>query len=686
MNTITPDQMTKASHATGARNWRQETHGSGITWLWLDCEGTGTNVISEAVLRELDMILDRMTQDLPKALVIRSAKTKDFAAGADIDGFASLQREDTLDLLSQGHAVLDKMSGLAFPTIAVIDGAALGGGFELALAYDHRIGVEGASVGFPEIQLGLHPGLGGTFRLTSLIDPVQAMKLMLTGKTAHTEKAKSLGIFDAVVPDRHIDSAVLAAAHGDMQPHRSGLKAAAFTTRPARSLAGNKMRSESEKRAPRKHYPAPFALIDLWENHGGDTKKMQDAEIASFATLLESATAQNLIRIFFLRRDLKKASRGDANIRHVHVIGAGTMGAEIAAWCALKGKPVTLQDVDLKPLGEAVQTAQKVFEARHLSEIEARDAHDRMMPDPSGLGVARADLIIEAAPEHPELKEQIYAGLKTSLKRDAILATNTSSLQLETLAASAPVANRFAGLHFFNPASKMMLVEVVSHKGTDPEVTDRLASFVEGIGKLAVEVNDYPGFLVNRILTPYLMEAMVLLDEGNSKEEIDHAALDFGMPMGPLTLADQIGLDVCLHVGDSLRANLAKPMPEAPEWLLDKVRAGETGKKANKGIYDWSDGTPNSENESLKISEDMIDRLILPMCDAAVECLRMGVVQDRDTVDAAMILGTGWAPFRGGPMHYAHIRGETEIRDRLNTLAKRFGDRFSPDAGWKDFT
>ncbi|MEQ9240147.1 3-hydroxyacyl-CoA dehydrogenase NAD-binding domain-containing protein [Roseovarius indicus] len=680
LDQITPDEVTDAPTAPDARHWRKELRDDQIV-LWLDCADTGTNVISEEVLRELDTLLDDAKAATPKALVIRSAKPGGFAAGADIDGFADLRGDDAVEMLQQGHAVLDKLAELPFPTVAVVHGATLGGGFELALACDYRIGIEGVKLGFPEIQLGLHPGLGGTFRLTSLIDPTEAMQMMLTGKTAHDRKAKKLGILDALVPERHVEAATEAAASGKMERDHGGFRASALRTGVARNLAATRMRAESEKKAPRAHFPAPFALIDLWEDHGDDPAEMQKAEIASFAELLNSPTAQNLIRVFFLRRNLKVAGKGDDGIAHVHVIGAGAMGAEIAAWSAMQGKRVTIEDVKLAPLGATIRRATKIYERKHLKGIEKRDALDRLMPDPQGLGRARADLVIEAAPEKLELKEKIYASLADVMKPGAILATNTSSLKLADLVSAAPDAKRFAGLHFFNPVSQMPLVEVVSHKKASADTLDRLAAFTTGVDRLPARVKDYPGFLVNRVLAPYLMEAMVMLDEGYAKEEIDRAALTFGMPMGPATLADQVGLDICLEVANSMQSGLDIAVADTPAWLPEKVEKGETGKKAGKGLYDYDSETP-PDTPADGPDQAIIDRLILPMCNAAIECLRKGVAPDADTIDGAVIFGTGWAPFRGGPLHYAKTR--RDVPKTLEQLADRHGPRFTPDPGWGD--
>lgn len=656
----------------------------GIGWLILDKRDAGTNTISEPVLRELDEHLARVEQEAPEVLVIRSGKLGGFAAGADIDSFADLGEGDAAEMLREGHRVLDRLESLSCPTVAIVHGQALGAGFELALACDWRIAIDGATFGFPEVQLGLHPGLGGTFRLTERIDPTEAMTLMLTGKNAHTAKAKKLGIADVITEERHAAAAARACAKGEVDRSDGGLKSKAFGLGQARRLAARQMRSKTEEKAPKEHYPAPHALVDLWEMHGGDRKAMQEGEIKSFAHLLTTDTAQNLIRVFFLRRKLKERAKGDDDIAHVHVVGAGEMGAEIATHAAIKGKRVTLGDVDLETLGKAVKVASRVCKEGHLSDIETRDALDRLMPDPNGYGIGRADLVIEAVPEDAELKAKIYEGVCGKMKPGAILATNTSSLRLKKLAEGVAAPERFAGLHFFNPVSKMQLIEVVVAEATDDRTRQRLAAYCGEIERLPAPVGDYPGFLVNRALTPYLMEALVLLEEGIDKEVIDSAATRFGMPMGPVALADQVGLDISLDVAESLKAELEKPMPDIPERLRKMVDEGKTGKKAGEGFYDWSQGTPKPETDDTG-PEDLTDRLILPMLDACVECLRKDVAEDEDEVDAAMIFATGFAPFRGGPMKYARDRGPAEIRERLAQLAERHGPRFAPDEGWSRF-
>lgn len=676
-------ELGPARNAPRHGNWRMARDSDDIAWLVLDVPDTGTNTVSDSVLRELDERLTEIEADMLRAVVIRSAKPGGFAAGADIKAFGDMTTDAARDLQESGHGVLDRLEALSCPSIAVVHGAALGAGFELALACDHRIGVDGASFGFPEVRLGLHPGLGGTFRLTGLIAPDEAMTLMLTGKTAHTKKAKKLGIVDEVTEERPVRAAVEAMV-GDDTARSHGFRGKAFELGTARSLAARRMRSQTEDEAPKADYPAPHRLIDIWEEHGGDARAMQKAEIASFSELLETDTSRNLVRVFFLRQTLKSAGDGASGIARVHVVGAGEMGAEIAAWAAVQGKRVTLSDLSNEALGKAVRKAVKVCDGAHLDSAETRDALDRLMPDPKGHGLARADLVIEALPEDPDLKRKVYADLATRMRDDAILATNTSSLSLADLATGMNDAHRFAGLHFFNPVSKMQLVEVVGHDGTDQATADRLAAFCTEIDRLPARVSDAPGFLVNRALMPYLMEALLLMEEGVPKEVIDRAAQRFGMPMGPVALADQVGLDVCLDVAESLQGRLDKPLPEIPARLRDLVDEGNTGKKAGRGFYGWSDGAPDpGRDEDGDAPDDLTDRLILPLCDACVTCLRKDVARSEDEIDGAMIFATGFAPFRGGPLQYARTRGVAEVRERLTELAETHGPRFQPDEGWQ---
>ncbi len=314
-----------------------------------------------------------------------------------------------------------------------------------------------------------------------------------------------------------------------------------------------------------------------------------------------------------------------------------------------------------------------------------RDALDRLIPDMAGDGVRMADLIIEAVPEKLELKQKVYAALEPNMKPGAILATNTSSIPLQDLRTTLRSPQRLVGLHFFNPVSRLQLVEVVSHDEVDPQVLSDALAFVGAIDRLPLPVKSSPGFLVNRALTPYMLEAMIMLDEKVDKTTIDAAAEKFGMPMGPIELADQVGLDICLAVGDMLRAKFGDALPAAPDWLREKVKKGELGRKSGKGFYEWKDGKAQKAPVTVQPTPDMTDRMILPMSNVCVACLREGIVDNADVVDGAMIFGTGYAPFRGGPLAYARSRGVADVVAALQGLANRYGDRFKPDSGWDQF-
>ncbi len=671
------------------RHFKLTRDADGVAWLLFDREGAGANTLSADVLAEFDTVLAALESERPTGLVIRSAKTSGFIAGADVNEFRGATDPAAVEAqIARAHAVVDRLEAVKFPTVAVIHGFCLGGGLEVALACQMRIAIDGARFGFPEVMLGLHPGLGGTARFTELVNPMQAMTLMLTGKTIDARRAKSLGLVDAVTEERHVRNAVKDAVSGRLRRSRPGFLNKLLNAGPVRGFLASRMRAEAAKAAPAEHYPAPYSLIDLWEKHGGDKAAMLAAEKTSFARLMVTPTAQNLIRVFFLRDQMKKVAGSGNKIAHVHVIGAGAMGGDIAAWCANQGIEATLADMKPEPIAGAMKRAADLFGKIIRRRTEVRDALDRLVPDLDGEGVRTADLIIEAVPEKLELKQKVYAGLEPRMKAGAILATNTSSIPLQDLRTTLTKPERLLGLHFFNPVSRLQLVEVVSHDGTDPQLLKEALAFVGAIDRLPLPVKSSPGFVVNRALTPYMLEAMVMLDEKIDKVTIDAAAEKFGMPMGPIELADQVGLDICLAVGDMLRSKFGDLLPPTPAWLRDKVTKGELGRKAGKGFYVWKDGKADKASTSSSTAEpnaEMIDRLILPMSNVCVACLREGIVDDPDMVDGAMIFGTGYAPFRGGPLNYARTRGAENVASTLRELATKFGGRFTPDAGWDSF-
>jgi 3-hydroxyacyl-CoA dehydrogenase / enoyl-CoA hydratase / 3-hydroxybutyryl-CoA epimerase len=671
------------------RNFKLTRDSDGIAWLLFDRADASANTLASDVIEELDTVLAALESQRPTGIVVRSAKTSGFVAGADVNEFRGATDPRAVETgIGRAHAVIDRLEGLKIPTVAVIHGFCLGGGLEVALACQSRIAIDGARFGFPEVLLGLHPGLGGTARFTHLVNPMRAMTMMLTGKTIDARAAKSLGLVDAVAQERHVRNAVRDVLFGRLKRKSPGPLNAILNLTPVRGFLASRMRSEAEKAAPHEHYPAPYALIDLWEKHGGDKAAMLAAEKTSFANLMVTPTAQNLIRVFFLREQMKKLAAGGNRIEHVHVIGAGAMGGDIAAWCANQGMRVTLADMKPEPIAGAMKRAADLYGKIMRRRTEIRDALDRLMPDLDGEGVRNADLIIEAVPEKLDLKQKVYAGLEPRMKAGAILATNTSSIPLQDLRTTLKSPERLVGLHFFNPVSRLQLVEVVSHDGSEPAMLKQALAFVGAIDRLPLPVKSSPGFLVNRALTPYMLEAMLMLDEKIDKLTIDAAAEKFGMPMGPIELADQVGLDICLAVGDMLRSKFGDALPPTPAWLRDKVANGELGRKTGKGFYIWKDGTADKgavSQSNMQPTPEMIDRLILPMSNVCVACLREGIVDNADTVDGAMIFGTGYAPFRGGPLNYARSRGPENVVSALRALAAKFGGRFTPDAGWESF-
>jgi 3-hydroxyacyl-CoA dehydrogenase/enoyl-CoA hydratase/3-hydroxybutyryl-CoA epimerase len=679
----------KPESTSAYRHFKLTRDAEGVAWLLFDREGASANTLSADVIEELDKVLAALESERPAGLVIRSAKKSGFIAGADVNEFRGASDPQPVETaIGRAHAVIDRLEALRVPSVSVIHGFCLGGGLEVALACQSRIAIDDARFGFPEVLLGLHPGLGGTARFTHLINPMQAMTLMLTGRTIDARRAKALGLVDAVTQERHVLNAVKDAIFGRLKRARPGLLQTVLNYGPVRGFLGSRMRREAEKAAPHEHYPAPYALIDLWEKHGGDKPAMLAAEKISFANLMVTPTAQNLIRVFFLREQMKKLAGSGNKVEHVHVIGAGAMGGDIAAWCANQGMRATLADMKPEPIAGAMKRAADLFTKIIRKPTDVRDALDRLIPDMDGEGVRNADLIIEAVPEKLELKQKVYASLEPKMKPGAILATNTSSIPLQDLRTTLQRPERLLGLHFFNPVSRLQLVEVVSHDGNDGELLREALAFVGAIDRLPLPVKSSPGFLVNRALTPYMLEAMVLLDEKIDKRVIDAAAEKFGMPMGPIELADQVGLDICLDVGDMLRSKFGDLLPPTPAWLREKVAKGELGRKSGKGFYLWKDGkadkTPGHAS-AISPSPEMTDRLILPMSNVCVAALREGIVDNADVVDGAMIFGTGYAPFRGGPLNYARTRGADNVVSALRALAEKFGGRFTPDAGWENF-
>ncbi len=669
------------------RSYRDE---SGIVWLTLDRSDSRTNTLNSDVLTELSTAFDRVRAEKPRALVIQSGKEAGFIAGADIAQFRDMgDRQKAEEMIRSGQKVMDKLAGLGLPTVAAINGYCLGGGYELALACRYRVATDDARLGLPEVKLGIHPGFGGSARLTRLLPAPKALSVMLQGRTMSGRSAKKMGLVDDATRQRHLAEAARRFAGKRGPARRPGWWWRPILNAPGvRQAAAPIVRRATRKQVRDDHYPAPFALIDLWAKHGTRKAGMIKAEAKSVARLIVQPTAQNLVRGFFLRERLKQEGRkSDWAPKRVHVVGAGAMGGDIAAWCALNGFAVTLQDLDHARIAPAIARARKLVERQLKESHKVTAAMDRLTPDVAGAGAARCDLAIEAIVEDGEAKKALYKQLEPRLPDGALLATNTSAIELEDLAQALATPERLVGLHFFNPVAKMPLVEIVQGQATSDASLAAGAHFAQAIDKLPLPVGSAAGFLVNRALMPYLLEAVTILGEGQySRLEIDEAAQAFGMPMGPLHLADYVGLDVCLAVGERLAPETGITLPAQLREMVDQ---GNKGMKTGQGFYSYKAGEPQvskRERGEIKGTEpdpELVDRLILPMVNAVVGCRRRGVVADDDLADAGMLFGTGFAPFRGGPLAYARQRGWAECRRRLGELAQSYGDHLAPDAGWQ---
>ena len=665
-------------------HWQADRRPDGILVLTLDRADQGVNALSRGVLDELEAMIERIALELPKGIVIRSGKDAGFIPGADIKGFEEIAAKGLVeDWIRRGQLAFQKLAELRCPTVAAIHGHCMGGGTEIALACRYRIASrdEKTRIGLPEIKLGIYPGWGGSVRAPRLIGAPAAMDLMLTGRSLSASAAKAMGLVDRVV-DREVllDEAVKLAQRGFQRPFKQRFLAWATNTGLARAVLAPQMAKQVARKARKEHYPAPFVLIETWRRSGGlPVHAALKAEAKSVVKLAGTPTAHNLVRVFFLMDRLKGLGGKDHGITKVHVIGAGVMGGDIAAWCALRGFDVTLQDREMKYIQPALDRAATLFGKKVKDEAKRAATSARLRADVEGAGVADADLVIEAIFENLEAKQALFAKVEETLKPGAILVSNTSSIPLTDLRAGRKDPTRFAGLHYFNPVALMPLVEIVRHDQLDADTERRLAAFCKSIDKLPVPVAGTPGFLVNRILAPYMQEAIIAFSEGIPGPVIDKAALKFGMPMGPIELVDTVGLDVAASVGRIMADFHGQPLPD-----VFKVEEGKRGKKDGQGLYKWADGRAVKPEvpKDYQAPEDLEDRLILPLLNEAVSCLHDGVVADADLLDAGVIFGTGFAPFRGGPIQHIRAVGADKLKARLETLHMRYGARFKPSPGW----
>lgn len=668
------------------QHWKIDQDPQGIVWVTFDRHDSKVNTLGKETLEELKSIVNQLPPTA-KGVVFQSGKSSGFVAGADITEFENITSEkDALDFVARAKSIFNAIEKLPITTVALINGFCLGGGYEFALACDYRIALDDPSVriGLPEVKLGIIPGWGGTVRLPRLIGVLNAMNIILPGAAVDAYKAKKLGMIDDITRTEHLlKRAAVFYINTTPAKHQPSFFQKLLSHNLLRSFVASRLTQSVAKKATREHYPAPYLVIENWQRDGAQSDDAMEHESKAISELFFHPSTASLVRAFLLQSYLKEQGKKlSTPIKHVHVIGAGTMGGDIASWCALIGYQVTLQDRTEEQIAPAIKRAYQLYQKKLKQPRLIQAAMDRLMPDIKGHGVKQADVIIEAIFENLEVKNSLYKSLEQSMKSTAILATNTSSLPLEELSVALKNPERLVGIHFFNPVSLMQLVEVVRGKNTNDDTYNQALGFVTKIKRLPLPVKSSPGFLVNRILMPYLLEAIRLVDEGVAPASIDKAATNFGMPMGPVELADTVGLDICLSVGEILSHHFSVHIPEI---LRTRINEKKLGRKTGQGFYQYRDGKPVIVPlyQNAEIPDNLTDRLILPMINESVRCWHEGIVSEEDFIDAGLIYGVGFAPFRGGPMRYIQTEGAENIVQRLETLAKECGERFTPDAGWQ---
>ena len=662
------------------KHWRLETDKDQIVWVYFDKQNASVNTINREVMEEFSTIVGLLQQDtIHQGAIIASAKKNGFIAGADISEFKKFKDiEEATNILRQGQQIFDQLEALKMPVVAMIDGFCLGGGLELALACHYRVAEESNKTrfGLPEVKLGIHPGWGGTVRLVRLIGAIEGLNMVLSGHTVSGKAAAKLGFVDTAVPKRQLIHAAKYYILNKPSRHQATFLQSLTNKKWIRPLLSKFLRKKLSAKANPLHYPAPFRALENWEAVGVSDHLAYEREAKTCGELFLSETSQNLVRVFFLQERMKGLAKDIAfKPQHIHVIGAGTMGGDIAAWCALQGYKVTLQDLEPRLIAPAIKRAFALMKDRLKEFYLVQAAMDRLIPDVNGDGLSKADVIIEAVVEDLAIKQKIFKMIEEKAKPQAMIATNTSSIPLDEINTVLNQPERLVGIHYFNPVAKMQLVEVVRGHKTSQDVVDKAISFVRRIDRLPLPVNSSPGFLVNRILMPYLLESVALVNEGIPMTVIDKAMVNFGMPMGPITLADTVGLDVCLSVAQYLGKYFNTPIPEQLTQLVEKRKLG---RKTGEGFYKYDKQGKQIKPEPKQYDkplDECANRLVLRMLNEAFACLREGVVQDGDLLDAGMIFGTGFAPFRGGPIHYAKSQGIQELFQQFVKQQEERGEK-----------
>jgi 3-hydroxyacyl-CoA dehydrogenase/enoyl-CoA hydratase/3-hydroxybutyryl-CoA epimerase len=660
------------------RDWRFSVDTQGIAWAVFDREGESQNSLGRRPLEELAAIVERVEQAARdrsiRGLVFMSGKEKGFIVGADVREFEQVATEQqVIESVSRVNSYLDRIERLPIPVVCCIHGFCLGGGLELALACHWRIATrdDATRIGFPEVKLGIFPGFNGTARSIRQAGPLAAMPMMLAGSMIRAGAARAMGLIDELVPSPgNLPWAARKAVERKRRSKPAPLWKDVLRQWPARELLAKKFRSETAKKVREEHYPAPFRLIDLFETHAGNLNGMKAAETRAFAPLMVSDTSRNLRRVFKLSEMMKAQAPKNLGWKplRVHVIGAGVMGADIAGWCVASGMEVSLQDVSEEQIEKGIAAQKKLFNRKFKTRPQRDAAMARLIADPKGLNIGRADVVIEAIVEKLEAKQGLFKSIEGKLKPGAVLATNTSSIMIENIAEPLADPGRLIGLHFFNPVAQMPLVEVIKGSSSREEEVQKGCAFVIAVDKFPLIVKSSPGFLVNRVLGPYMMAALQRVERGESKEKIDEAARTFGMPMGPVELADTVGLDVCAHVGRILNPGAG------PTKLDEMVAAGKLGRKSGEGFYVWKDGKPEKampEHPYDKFELERLGReLVDPLIHESERCRDEGIVESAELVDAGVIFGTGFAPFRGGPLHFKANEQKSNVEVLRRTAAE----------------
>ena len=633
------------------RHFDISTDSKNICWAKLDVKGKSVNVLTQEVMLDLAKLLDWLEEnDNLRGFGFMSGKPGGFIYGADISEFELYKSAtDVLHHMQFVHGLFDRIERLKVPTCVGIDGIAVGGGLEIALAFDHIIitGNHKTKLGFPEVNLGILPGYGGSGRAYRRVGTATATQMMLSGKPMAAFAAHEAGLIDQKVDGaEHLKAAIGAwlIEQKSKKPNREQRESSADQN------ALNEANAKFLNRLRADHTPAPFAILDHVKRHGHSASEMSAGEMDIFPDLMVGSASKSLRRVYHLTDKIRKTARGDSAISNVHVVGAGVMGGDIAAVAAMSGLMVTLSDMNPKAIELAIDRAAKLFERRLKSDDKITAAKHRLKSDPQSDGAKNADLIIEAVAEKLSVKQAVFADLEKIIKPNAVLATNTSAIPLEDIAKVLADPSRLIGLHFFNPVPVLPLIEVIWSLHSNQDIVTRGMRFAGQIGKMPIRCKSSPGFLVNRALLPYMFGAMEAVASGESPEKIDQALVDFGMPMGPIELSDQVGLDVCLDVGIVLGMG-----PGAEKLLKSKCREQTLGRKTGSGFYEWSENRAVRSRESLepKVSDKMARRMLAPMVDECRKAVQEGVVDSADDADAGMIFGTGFPGFRGGPINWA---------------------------------